>query len=462
MRILGNKMPKYYRIQDVSKEVGRYIGAKDLRLSPNGWRDIYAQEHATAFTVARLKDLSLLESVQKEIAHSIENGFSFEDFQRRMRPKLQSWLDSVRKPIDGPEGPAKEAEKQGKDRYRLRRIFETNTRQAYAQHHYQRGMDNPLNTHIIYRLGPSINHRVDHEVLDGTVLSKDHSFWDSHFPPNGWNCKCHVRFMSQRDVEEARQKGVVDLQSTDPKTGRYTSRKPINETAPKIQWRNFERSNGQVIQVPHDIDPGFEWNPGKVNRNTWLKDQAIRKARALELAPKELEKLEQLILSNQAQQVAYAAFVERYYHKTGPGATIGIGVVQEKLKEDRLQRLGNLPDSDLIILQEKVLNTKDQKHKDFAFGDGSVTKQEFLQVPQMLQRPDILVWDHKLGQYVVVIHTQQRQLLFLPIGVNHIKAMKGHYWTLRSVYRMESYNEVFNEKWRGQYRYEVLKLKAKK
>ena len=264
--------------------------------------------------------------------------------------------------------------------------------------------------------------------------------------------------MSQRDVEEARQKGVVDLQSTDPQTGRYTHRKPINETAPKIQWRNFERSNGQFIQVPHDIDPGFEWNPGKVNRNTWLKDQAIRKARALELAPKELEKLEQLILSNKAQQVAYEAFVERHYGKNTSGKAMDIGLVQETLKKDYLQRSGSLPDSDLIIMQDKVLNVKNEKHRDFAFGDSSVTKQEFRQVPKMLQKPDILVWDHKRGQYVMIIHTQQRQLLFLPLGVNHIKAMKGHYWTLRSVYRVESHNE----KWRGQYRYQILNPKAKK
>ena len=210
-------MPKYYRIQDVAKEVGDYIQNKGLKVSPNSWRDIYAQEHATAFTVAKLKDLNLLGMVQKEIRHSIEHGDKFSDFKKRMQPKLQKWLDSVRREDpDKLEGAELEKWRQGKDRYRLRRIFETNTRQAYAQQHYQRGMDNSFNTHIIYRIGPSINHRVDHVILDGTVLPKDHPFWDTHFPPNGWNCKCYVRFLSKDDVAKARKHGVVDLESTDP------------------------------------------------------------------------------------------------------------------------------------------------------------------------------------------------------------------------------------------------------
>ena len=67
----------------------------------------------------------------------------------------------------------------------------------------------------------------------------------------------------------------------------------------------------------------------------------------------------------------------------------------------------------------------------------------------MLQKPDLLVWDNKHSQYVIVMHAKQRQLILLPIGVNRIKVLKGNYWTLRSVYRTGSYNEMFNEKWAG-------------
>ena len=113
-------------------------------------------------------------------------------------------------------------------------------------------------------------------------------------------------------------------------------------------------------------------------------------------------------------------------------------------------------------MQDKVLNAKDQRHGRFTFGDSSVSKAEFLSVPKMLQKPDMLVWDNKFSQYVIVMHTKKRQLLFLPIGINQIKAMKNDFWTLRSVYRMESYNEVFQEPWKERYRYEIISPKKKK
>ena len=49
------------------------------------------------------------------------------------------------------------------------------------------------------------------------------------------------------------------------------------------------------------------------------------------------------------------------------------------LKQDYLAHSKVLPDSDLIIMQDKVLNIKDQRHKGFVFGDSSVSKTGFLE-----------------------------------------------------------------------------------
>lgn len=35
--------------------------------------------------------------------------------------------------------------------------------------------------------------REDHKQLDGLIYPVGHAFWGTHYPPNGWNCRCTVR-----------------------------------------------------------------------------------------------------------------------------------------------------------------------------------------------------------------------------------------------------------------------------
>lgn len=36
--------------------------------------------------------------------------------------------------------------------------------------------------------------RDEHRKLHGTILPVDHPFWTMYYPPNGWNCRCFVRW----------------------------------------------------------------------------------------------------------------------------------------------------------------------------------------------------------------------------------------------------------------------------
>ena len=98
---------------------------------------------------------------------------------------------------------------------------------------------------LVYELGPSERHRAEHEAWAGTILPADDPFWDTHYPPNGWGCKCRVRQLSRRAAE---------------KRGGKT---PRPET-PTKEWKN--KRTGEVSQVPVGIDPGWDYNVGKSRR----------------------------------------------------------------------------------------------------------------------------------------------------------------------------------------------------
>ncbi|MCY3795428.1 MAG: hypothetical protein OXG51_13800, partial [Gammaproteobacteria bacterium] len=75
-----------------------------------------------------------------------------------------------------------------------------------------------------------------------TVLPIDHPFWKTHAPPNGWNCRCTLVALSERDLD---------------RYGLSLSQDPGFDLRP---WTN--RRTGEIVQVPQGIDPGFAHNPG--------------------------------------------------------------------------------------------------------------------------------------------------------------------------------------------------------
>jgi SPP1 gp7 family putative phage head morphogenesis protein len=85
-----------------------------------------------------------------------------------------------------------------------------------------------------------------HREWHNTVLPVDDPWWDNHYPPNGWNCRCTVMSLSQRDID----------------SGRYKL-SPKAPDDPKVE--KIVHVNGQAVElsVPRGIDPGFGYNVGK-------------------------------------------------------------------------------------------------------------------------------------------------------------------------------------------------------
>ena len=166
------------------------------------WRDTAAGEHLRSFTVAKAMKLDVLQDIRGGVDAALAEGLSFRQFQERLEPLLRAkgWWGR-QKLIDPLTG--KEREVQLGSPRRLRIIYDTNLRMAHAKGHWERiertAAEAPWLRYVAVLDGRT---RPEHMEWHGTVLRFDHPFWETHYPPNGWRCRCLVQQLSDEELED--------------------------------------------------------------------------------------------------------------------------------------------------------------------------------------------------------------------------------------------------------------------
>lgn len=227
-------------------EASRFLANKGLKPAFS-WRDVEPEEHAIAFTVAKATQLDVLTTIRTEVQRALDQGVPFAKFQRELRPRLEKlgWWGQAEM-VDPVTGKTVDAQL-GSPR-RLKTIYEANIRSARAAGQWDRIQRNKRALpYLQYNLGPSIEHRPEHEARAGLVLPADDPIWDTWYPPNGWGCKCWVRQLTRHEAEDL----------------------GVDQAAPAAPTREVRnKRTGVVKQVPVGIDPGWERNPGKLRLET--------------------------------------------------------------------------------------------------------------------------------------------------------------------------------------------------
>jgi uncharacterized protein with gpF-like domain len=254
----------------VPKEVIAYWREKGLKPSFS-YKDVWGLEHHFAFAAAKVMRMDVLNALQDELDNAIKQGVPFEQFKRDIEPRMQrlGWWEphTVQDPKTG------ELARVDPPR-RLKLIYDTNMRTARAVGQWERiQRTKALRPYLLYLTGPAIRHREQHLAWHGLLLSVDDPFWQAHFPPNGYNCHCYVRTVSQREYDsmETVQRPRVD---EDGKTTGELEAVPVVREAPKVKlvpWKNDR--TGEVEFVPEGVDPGFAHRPGEGRRRA-LEDAA--------------------------------------------------------------------------------------------------------------------------------------------------------------------------------------------
>jgi len=176
-----------------------YLEAKKPELHFN-YDEIMHEAHHKAFTVAKVTRLDLLGDIQQSLSDALKEGKPFEQWKEELKPTLQKkgWWGET-EVTDARTGEVKEIYVGSR---RLKTIYDTNMRVAYTQGRYTSQMESE-GEYLYYSAVLDQLTRPDHQTAHGTLLPKDDPWWDTHYPPNGWKCRCKARVMT--DVEAKRR-----------------------------------------------------------------------------------------------------------------------------------------------------------------------------------------------------------------------------------------------------------------
>lgn len=173
---------------------------RKLNVPSQRWDDLWQAEHARAFTVAGAMRADLLQDLREAVAAAVQGGESYDQFRERFEEIV------ARRGWTGWTGEGSEAGRA----WRTRVIYQTNLSTAHAAGRYAEMTEPETLAHLPYwqyRHNTVNNPREEHQVWDGLVLRADDPWWQTHYPPNGWMCRCDVRPVSERMLRRMGKSG---------------------------------------------------------------------------------------------------------------------------------------------------------------------------------------------------------------------------------------------------------------
>jgi len=199
--------------QGDSTSLYNYIKDKNPKLSFD-YDEIMHSSHHKAFTIAKVTKLDLLKDIQEALAKAKLDGINFEQWKKDIKPILakKGWLGDIEVTNDK-TGEIKKIYVGSK---RLKTIYDTNMSVANAQARYDTQMSSDAEFFYYSAVMDNLT-RPSHAKHHGLILSKNDPFWDTNYPPNGYNCRCQVRAYTKDELEkrglEVSKKAVQDIAS---------------------------------------------------------------------------------------------------------------------------------------------------------------------------------------------------------------------------------------------------------
>lgn len=381
-----------------------FVKQKGFQVSWN-WYEVRDAAHAQAFTVAKVARLDVLQDIRGAVESIFEKGWSLSQFKKNLTPILQAKGWWGKQAIVDSQGEAEIAQL-GSPR-RLETIYRTNTQSALMAARYKQMLANvQFRPYWMYVAVMDGRTRPSHAALNGRVFRWDDPIWQVLYPPNGYNCRCRVVALSERDMK---RRGLV-LSSSD---GLLVTR----EIDAGIDSRTGEvyKTEQTGIRLVHDGKPivfypdaGFNTNHGAAG----LEQASLILARKVEFADPEL--------GAQAMQSALHLVLPQIAaeYRMWAGQVIEVGRAANNyrvvgaLQPDvlaALKRMGIQPETAALTLRDAELLhlARDTKTARGA----ALPMEDVLALPLRLASPQAILWDGQDPALVYVFPRDDQERL---------------------------------------------------
>lgn len=350
-----------YAIGLAPEKAIEYFKAKGYTFSWD-WQDTWQEAHAKAFTVAKAMRMDVLTDIREMVQKALDEGITLAQFQKELEPKLKAKGWWGRQMVGDGAGGAQTVQL-GSPR-RLRTIYETNLQTAYNVGRYKEDMENVDNRPYWQYVAVMDNRtRPAHAALNGKVFRYDDPFWNTHYPPLGFRCRCRVRALTDAQAKEAGiSKGKDNITWED---------RLINKATGEFDKVAVYTDPFTGLKVA--TDPGWSYNPGKA---AWFPD---------------LDKYEYPV-------------AKKYYADTGLTGPDFKAFFDGKLK-------GNFP---VAVLDAKYMKEIGAKTQTVYLSDETLAKnlanhpelglQEYQKLPDFIADANLII--EKEGQFLVFIRQE--------------------------------------------------------
>ena len=325
-----------------------------LNLSTPYWDAIDGQTHAKAFTVAGATKLDLLSDLRQAAEDAITNGTTITEFRKQFDKAVAKHGWSYN----------------GKRGWRTRVIYDTNLRTAHAAGAWQQAQEtNDSRPYLQYMTAGDGRVRPQHAAWDEKVFPIDSPWWNTHYPPNGWGCRCTTRTLSQRQMES---EGFT-----------------VSEPPPLDLTERINVNSGEVYgEVPKGIDPGWDYNVGKA----WLAPDIAFGEKIMQMPESmrraALEGAKDLVPYLQQQFSPWAnSLLDR---KQALGEVRTVGYLSNEVADGMMAR-GVMPSTAVITVTDRDIMHALRPDKSVL--DKAVPPDMVRALPDLITSPEAVLWD---------------------------------------------------------------------